>query len=180
MAFFDMLQNFAHRREMAESLDEILVGQVIAVMADRGYPLIGVTSDSDWQSVRFRTLGDEVLYSVTVTLNRLTGGLTAKLVGSVATLSITAEVKNFLTDPDDLLEMFRTDISNLMKIPLLSGGVKLNHQLNSVLATSQKLVKLEKLTSPESLKELDATLRDEVDVLREHLKPYKKSNQLAG
>lgn len=169
-----MLQNFAHRREMAESMDEILIGQVIAAMSDKGYPLIGIRSESDWQSVRFLTVDDPVLYSVSVTLNRLTGGMAAKLVGSVATLAITGEVKNFLSDPDDLLSMWKTDLKNVLKVPLLTGGVKLDHQLNSVLATSQQIVKLEKLTEPEKLKELGTLLEENVARLREHLKTYKR------
>ena len=171
---FSFLQKFNHAREMRESMDEIVVGKIIACMADFGYPLFGIMSNNDYQKVRFKTQGDPILNSVEVTLNRLTAGLTAKVVGNQAQLTIVAEVKNYLTDPDDLLAMYSTDLKNIFKIPLL-GGMKLNHQLNSVLATISQFKKLDDLTSPDESLELKELLRSNIDKLREALKPFKKS-----
>ena len=171
---FSFLQKFNHAREMRESMDEIVVGKIIACMADFGYPLFGIMSNNDYQKVRFKTQGDPILKSVEVTLNRLTAGLTAKVVGNQAQLTIVAEVKNYLTDPDDLLAMYSTDLKNIFKIPLL-GGMKLNHQLNSVLATISQFKKLDDLTSPDESLELKELLRSNIDKLREALKPFKKS-----
>lgn len=171
---FSFLQKFNHAREMRESMDEIVVGMVITCMVEAGYPLFGILSNNDYQQLRFKTQGDPILNSVQVTLNRLTGGLTAKLVGNQAQLTIMAEVKNYLTDPDDLLDMYKTDLKNIFKIPLL-GGMKLNHQLNSVLATVSHFQKLDTLLKPEGLEELRAMLQGKVNELREALKPYKKA-----
>jgi len=170
---FSFLQKFNHAREMRESMDEIVVGKVIACMSDFGYPLFGILSNDDYQKVRFKTQGDPILHSVEVTLNRLTAGLTAKLVGNQAQLTIVAEVKNQLTDPDDLLQMYKTDLKNLFKVPLL-GGMKLNHQLNSVLATISQFKKLDDLTGPGDLDSLRELLDGSIKQLREALKPYKK------
>lgn len=170
---FSFLQKFNHAREMRESMDEIVVGKIIACMSDFGYPLFGILSNNDCQKVRFKTQGDPILNSVEVTLNRLTAGLTAKVVGNQAQLTIVAEVKNYLTDPDDLLAMYKTDLKNIFKIPLL-GGMKLNHQLNSVLATVSQFKKLDNLTGPEDTEELKQLLGSSIDKLREALKPFKK------
>ncbi len=171
---FSFLQKFNHAREMRESMDEIVIGKVIACMDDFGFPLFGILSNNDYQKVRFKTQGDPILHSVEVTLNRLTAGITAKLVGNQAQLTIVAEVKNYLTDPDDLLAMYKTDLKNIFKIPLL-GGMKLNHQLNSVLATISQFKKLDNLTAPEDTLELKELLRSNIDKLREALKPFKKA-----
>ena len=172
---FSFLQKFNHAREMRESMDEIVVGLVVACMSDFGYPLYGIMSNNDFQKLRFKTVDDPVLHSVEVTLNRLTGGLTAKMVGNQATLTIMAEVKNYLTDPDDLLSMYKTDLQNLFKIPML-GGLKLNHQLNSVLGTVSQFQKLDNLMKPEGYAELQALLKENIARLKEALTPYKKSH----
>ena len=170
---FSFLQKFSHAREMRESMDEIVVGNLIACMADFGYPLFGILSNDDYQKLRFKAQGDPILHSVEVTLNRLTAGLTAKVVGNRAQLTIVAEVKNYLTDPDDLLQMYKTDIKNIFTVPLL-GGMKLNHQLNSVLATVSQFQTLDNLTKPEGYASLRDLLSTNIDKLREALKPYKK------
>lgn len=128
-----LLQNFAHKAEIRESKDEILIGEIVRAMARQGFPSIQFTASGDLQRVRFRTTGDPVLNSVFITLDRKTGtgALSAALIGSKATLLVTAEIKNRMADPDDLVKMYRTDLANIFKMPVL-GGIKLNHELNSV------------------------------------------------
>lgn len=178
MGVFSFIANFSHKRELAESKDEILLGQIIAILAQNGFPVIGIQSDSDYQRIRFRATHDSVLYGVVVALDRKTGGLTAKVVGNLATLMIQAEVKNYLADPDDLLNMYRTDVQNILKFPLL-GDIKLNHQLNSVFATSTKIVNLDTLLGgSDDRSELRAILLDTIRELREKLVQFKKSSGL--
>src|SRR5690349_18384112 len=126
-----LLQNFAHKAEIRESKDEILIGEMVRAMARQGFPTIQFLASGDIQRVRFRTVGDPTLHSVFITLDRKTGtgALSAALIGSKATLQITAEVKNRMADPDDLIKMYRTDLANLFKMPVL-GGIRLNHELN--------------------------------------------------
>lgn len=178
---FDLLQNFAHKSEIRESKDEILVGEVVRAMARMGYVTIHFTANDDLQRVRFKALGDPVLHSVFVTLNRMsgTGALSAALVGSKATLTFTAEVKNRMADPDDLLAMYKTDLANLFKMPVL-GGIKLNHELSSVLATSSELVDIDRyvLKGEAGVERLTALLRARIDALREKLAPYKKPDRV--
>ncbi len=120
------LANFSHKQEIKESLDEILVGEIVTAMAERNYPTIGFTAHSDYQRIRFKVIDDPVLHSVTITLDRKTGGLASAILGDKATLQIMCETKNYLADPDDLLSMYSTDFKNLFKISF--GGIKLNHQ----------------------------------------------------
>ncbi|MBW2256741.1 MAG: hypothetical protein JRI25_19385, partial [Deltaproteobacteria bacterium] len=99
---FGLLAQFSHKAEIRESKDEILVGEIVRAMGRKGFPSIAFRADDDRQTVRFKTIADPVLYSVTVILDRKTGSgaLSAAILGSKATLRITAEVRNFLTDPD--------------------------------------------------------------------------------
>lgn len=145
-------------------------------MARQGFATLQFTANDDFQRVRFRTVGDPLLYSIFVTLNRMsgTGMLSAAIVGSKATLTLTAEV-NWMADPDDLLAMYKTDLANLFKMPML-GGIKLNHELSSVLATSSDLIDIDNfvLKGEASTTRLVNYLRSRTDKLREKLAPYKK------
>lgn len=171
------LQNFNHKAEIRESKDEILIGEIVRAMARQGYPSIQFTASDDIQRVRFRTVGDPVLHSVFITLDRKsgTGALSAALLGSKATLRVTAEVKNRLADPDDLINMYRTDIANLFKLPVL-GGVKLNHELNSVLATTQHVIDIDDyvLKGDPGVQKLVGLLSGVLTTLRDSLAQYKK------
>lgn len=174
---FNLMQNFAHKAEIRESKDEILLGEIVRVMSRRGHPTIQFRANDDYQQVRFKTVRDPLLHSVFITLDRKTGSgaLSAALLGSKATLRITAEVKNQMADPDDLIAMYRTDLANLFKMPVL-GGIKLNHEMNSVLATVQTVVELDHyvLKGPPGIEKLDALLAARIDALKEKLEPYKK------
>jgi hypothetical protein len=171
------LQNFAHKAELRESKDEILIGEIVRAMARQGYPTIQFHASDDIQRVRFRAVTDEVLHSVFVTLDRKTGSsaLSAALIGSKATLRVTAEIKNRLADPDDLVKMYRTDLANLFKMPAL-GGIKLNHELNSVLATTQQIIDIDQYVSKgePGVEKLGRMLSETIGKLREKLVPYKK------
>jgi len=174
---FSLLQNFAHKAEIRESKDEILIGEIVRAMARQHCPTIQFLASDDLQRVRFRTIRDPVLNSVFVTLDRKTGtgALSAALVGSKATLTVTAEIKNRMADPDDLVKMYRTDLANIFKMPML-GGTKLNHELNSVLATTSVIIDIDDyvLKGDKGVDKLVALLSRTVDGLREKLQPYKK------
>ncbi|HHO51707.1 MAG TPA: hypothetical protein ENK18_12740 [Deltaproteobacteria bacterium] len=174
---FNLMQNFAHKAEMRESKDEILLGEIVRVMSRRGHPTIQFRANDDIQQVQFKTVRDPLLHSVFITLDRKTGSgaLSAALLGSKATLRITAEVKNRMADPDDLIAMYRTDLANMFKMPVL-GGIKLNHEMNSVLATLQLVVELDHyiLKGDPGIEKLDALLVSRIDALKEKLEPYKK------
>ena len=174
---FSLLQNFTHKAEIRESKDEILIGEIVRAMSRQHCPTIQFMASDDLQRVRFRTIRDPVLNSVFVTLDRKTGtgALSAALIGSKATLSITAEIKNRMADPDDLVKMYRTDLANIFKMPML-GGTKLNHELNSVLATTTLVIDIDDyvLKGDKGVDKLVALLAKTIDGLREKLAPYKK------
>lgn len=175
---FSLLSNFKHKQEMRESKDEILVGEIVRVMTRLGCPAIGFIANSDFQAMRFKPVGDKLLNSVIIQLDRKTGDsmLQQALVGSRATLLVQAEIKNFLADPDDLVKMYRTDLANIFKFPML-GDVKLDHQLNSVLATKKVIINLDTyiLKGDEGIANLTNLIRGIVSELREKLAPYKKA-----
>lgn len=174
---FGILAKFKHAAEIRESKDEILVGELVRAMARQGYPACGFSAQSDWQRVQFRMVGDPVLHQVYLTLNRMTGSsaLGEAFLGSKASLTVTAEVKNLLADPDDLLAMYRTDLANLFKLPAL-GGVKLNHEMNSVFATTTAYIEIGQyvMRGEEGADALVRLLDGTIDKLRDRLRQYKR------
>lgn len=172
------LQDQKHKGELRASRDEILCGEIITLMVEKGHAPIGFSADSDYQRMRFRTCNDPVLYSMTITLDRKTGGnvITSAIVGDKATLQLLAEVKNFIADPDDLLKMIGTDLKNLFKIPLM-GGIKVDHQLNSIIAYTTEIIEIKKyiLKGEQGRRDLDTLLSDKINRLRDTLGPFKKS-----
>ncbi|MEM9553788.1 MAG: hypothetical protein AAGC60_05995 [Acidobacteriota bacterium] len=172
------LNQFAHKAELRESKDEILLGELVRVASRKGWPTISFQAGSDRQRVRFLTVGDPLLYSLFVTLDRRTGSgmIGEKLLGSKATLAFSAEIKNRLADPDDLVHMFRTDLANVFKMPVI-GGVKLNHELNSVFATVTKIIEIGDfvLQGQQGTAQLQQMLDSTVGELRSKLEPYKKA-----
>ncbi|MEO1083563.1 MAG: hypothetical protein AAFY88_04925 [Acidobacteriota bacterium] len=175
---FNFITKFAHKAELRESKDEIMVGEIVRARARRGYPSIGFKAGDDRQRVRFLTHADPLLHSVFVTLDRRTGSgmVSEALLGSKATLTLTAEVKNKLSDPDDLVAMYRTDLANLFKLPVV-GGVKLNHELNSVFASRTHVIEIGNYVGRgvEGVDALAVFLTDGLSELTEKLRPYKKA-----
>lgn len=174
---FDLLTKFNHKAEIRESKDELLVGELVRAMSRAGFTAIGFSANDDLQLVKFRALRDPVLTNVYVRLDRKTGtgAISAALLGSKATLTITAEVKNYLSDPDDLVALFRTDLANLFKLPVL-GGIRLNHELNSIFATMAMLIEIDDyvLKGEAGTQQLMGLLGARVGELKERLAPYKK------
>ncbi len=172
-----ILSKFNNRAEIRESKDEILVGEIVRAMARQGFVSVQFAASTDMQRVSFKTLNDPVLTYLHITLDRKTGGgaLSQALLGAKATLTFTAELKNYIADPDDLIAMYRTDLANIFRLPAL-GGVKLNHELNSVFATTTKLIEINDyvLKGEEGAQRLVGFLGGTIDDLRERLRQYKK------
>lgn len=174
---FDLITKFNHKAEIRESKDELLVGELVRAMSRSGYTAIRFHANDDLQVVKFRALRDPVLSNVYVRLDRKTGTgmVSAALLGSKATLTLTAEVKNYLSDPDDLVTMFKTDLANLFRLPVL-GGIRLNHELNSVFATMGLLIDIDDyvLKGEIGTQYLLQLLGARIGELRTRLEPYKK------
>src|SRR4051812_47900579 len=109
-----ILNKFNNRAEIRESKDEILVGEIVRAMSRQGYVSVKYVASTDLQRVSFKALQDPVLTYLHITLDRKTGGgaISSALIGVKATLTISAEVKNYIADPDDLVAMYRTDLAN--------------------------------------------------------------------
>lgn len=178
---FNKLMDYAAKKEMRESRDEVVIGQMIASMARQGYPTIayntGTAIDTGFQAILFATPQDPILHTIQVTLDRKTGGgkLSEAMIGSKATLTVTAEVKNYLADPDDLLDMWRTDFANITKMPML-GHVKLDHRLNSVLAARSSMIELSQYDGPEDRERIDQLLFGLIQEVRTAVASYKKNS----
>lgn len=165
---------------MRESKDEILFGEVIRLMVKKYGPLVELETSAagSYKQARFRILNHETLYSITIKVNRWTGSgmISDALVGSKGSLTIVAEVKNYVADPDDVLNMWKTDFGNIAKIPLL-GDIKINHQMNSVLATKTNIITIGDFVNDlwEERNKLEQTLDKDINLLCEQLKSFKKS-----
>src|SRR5262245_32499627 len=89
----------AHRRELGESHDEIVLGEVIAAMAETGHSVVEIASDPDVQRVRFLEPGDARRYGVRVTISRL--GAT----GRAVRLGVELERRTFFSSPDEIISL---------------------------------------------------------------------------
>jgi hypothetical protein len=163
---------------MRESKDEILVGELVRAMARMQCPAIGFQANTGMQSIRFKPLNDPVFHSLIINIDRKTGGsmLQEAIIGSKAVLIFQAEVKNYLADPDDLIHMYRTDLKNIFKMPML-GDTKLDHQLNSIFATKKLVIDIDQyiLKGEESTNRLIQLLNATINEVRGKLAQYKKA-----
>jgi len=177
MGILNIAGNFKHKAEIRESKDEILVGEIVRTMARQGFVADEFAADDEIQRVRFRSRTDDVLSYVHVALDRKTGGgrISGAIIGSKATLSIAGEVKNLLSDPDDVLKMWKADFKNIAKLGL-RGNVKVNHELNSVIGKTTDLVTIEDfiLKGDEGTGALTAHLADRIGRVREEVRQFKK------
>ena len=176
MGVLKVAANFRHKAEIRESKDEILIGEIVRAMARQGHVADEFVADADLQRVRFR-MDDDVLSYVHVALDRKTGEgrVASAIVGSKATLSVGGEVKNLLSDPDDVVGMWKTDFRNIAKIGM-QGNIKVNHEFNSVVGRTTDVIEIDKfvLKGEEGLQALIAHLEDRIGRLREELRQYKK------
>lgn len=177
MGVFDALTQFNHKAEIRESKDEMLVGEIVRAMSRQGATATQFLAHADRQQMRFRMAGDPVLSNVYVVLDRKTGGgmVSGAVLGSKATLSISGEVKNYIADPDDLVAMYRTDLANLFKLPVM-GGIRLNHEMNSIFAHTTLIVEIDDyvLKGEPATQHLVGLLQTKVGELREALRAHKK------
>jgi hypothetical protein len=177
---FSFLANFSHSAEMRESKDEMLVGEIVRAMARQGYPAIEFRAGDDRQRIRFLTIPDPTLYSVILDLDRKTGGgvVSQAVFGSKATLNVTAQIRNNLSDPDDLVKMYKTDLANIFKMPVI-GGIKVNHALNSVYATTQKVIEIDNYVGKgeAGATKLAELLGATIGALKEKLEPFHKTQR---
>lgn len=169
-----LLNRFNRDKEYRESRDEIFIGELVFCMAHQGFAAAGFHADGGRQWVRFRSHSDPVLYSVTIELDRKTGGsiVQEEFVGSKATLVFSGEVKNHLTDPDELLRMYGTDIANLLRNPWL-GDVKVDHRLNTIVGVTNRVIELNNyiLNGDEGRQRLAKLLTETLAELHKHLGP---------
>lgn len=180
MSILGFFADRERKAELRESKDEMMVGELVRAMARKGWPSVGFRAHSDYQRVRFKTLGDEVFSQVHITLDRKTGtgALSEALMGSKATLFFTGEVKNYMADPDDLVAMYRTDLANLFKISW--QDVRVNHEYNSILGTTKQVVEINNYVGrgQEGVNAMVLLIEQELHRIREKLRPYKKGDTL--
>jgi hypothetical protein len=176
MGVFDAVTKFQHKAEIRESKDEMLVGELVRAMARMSAEADQFQATGDFQRVRFR-ITDDVLSYVHLVLDRKTGSgvISGAVAGSRATLTVVGEVKNYLSDPDDLVAMWRTDVQNIFKLGF-SGDVKVNHELNSVLGRTTDIINIDDyvLRGEAGLQPLLGLLQDRIGRVREAVRPYKK------
>lgn len=161
--FSEMSQSYAE----FSAKDEMIFGEIVRIFQKKGYPCIGFTAKDGSQSGRFLVEG-EVLFAIRV-------GLDKKL-GVAGFLSIAAEVRNKMADPDDMITMFKTDFSNIAKIPVL-GQIKVNHEYNTVFARSTSVKKISSYIESKGVVDaalLENDLMEIVSRLEEELRKFKK------
>lgn len=147
--------------------DMVVFGEIVHIMDQKGYPCIGFHAGEGFKSGRFLIQGP-VLFALTIALDK-------KIAGK-GLLSLTAEVRNKLADPDDMIAMLKTDFSNMFKIPLL-GQIKVNHEYNTVYAKTTTLASISSYVESKGVvnrARLQDDLLEIVTRLEETLRPFKK------
>ena len=61
----------SHERELLESRDEIVIGEVISAMMEAGRPVIGIESDVDYHRVQFLADREAPMHAVVVAIDRV-------------------------------------------------------------------------------------------------------------
>ena len=166
MALIKLFTDLTQKFEEFTSKDEMVFGEIVRIMEKQGYPCIGFHASPGFQSGRFLIQGP-VLFALTVVLDK-------KIAGK-GLMSLTAEVRNKLADPDDMIAMFKTDFSNIAKIPLL-GHTKINHEYNTIYAKSTTVAGISSYVSSNVVdsSRLKSDLMNIVSKLEETLKKFKK------
>lgn len=161
--FSDLSQSFTEY----SAKDEMVFAEIVRIFQKKGHPCIGIEVSDGCQSGRFLMEG-EVLFALRVTLD--------KKIAGAGVLSITAEVRNKMADPDDMITMAKTDFSNIAKIPML-GAIKVNHEYNTIFAKSVTVKKISSYIESRGIvnsSQLEADLMDIVNKLEETLRKFKK------
>ena len=176
MGLFNAMTNHAHKSELRESKDEIICGELIRGLSHRGWRCHRIVAHSDRQTIGFKLPGDPVLSSIYLLIDRKSGsGAISASLGSRTVIGLTAEMRQKVTDPDDLAIMWKTDLANLFKIPA-AGEVRVNHQLNTVNARTYSMINLDQYVSGSTVTAgpLVDWVVGQADGLRERLRPLKK------
>jgi len=176
MGLFNAMTNHAHKSELRESKDEIICGELIRGLSHRGWRCHRIVAHSDRQTIGFKLPGDPVLSAIYLLIDRKSGsGAISASLGSRTVIGLTAEMRQKVTDPDDLAIMWKTDLANLFKIPA-AGEVRVNHQLNTVNARTYSMINLDQYVSGSSVTAgpLVDWVVGQADGLRERLRPLKK------
>lgn len=149
------------------SKDEIVFGEIIRLMIESGKPMVNFNAKEGYQAARF-LMSDEVLYTVDIILD--------KKIGSISTLTIRGTCRNQLADPDDMIAMFKTDLQNIMKLPMF-GQMKVNHEYNSVHASVGGVRKLGEYMSGRgqvNRQMLEQDVQTKINDVKEALRKFKK------
>lgn len=166
MALLKFFTDLTQAVQEFTSKDEMVFGEIVRLMEKEGYPCIGFHAAPGYQSGRFLIDGP-VLFALRVTLD--------KKIAGAGLMNLTAEVRNKLADPDDMIEMFKTDFSNIMKVPLL-GQIKVNHEYNTIYASSSTVKNISSYVDNKVVdaERLRADLMEIVAKLEETLRKFKK------
>ena len=176
MGLFNSMANYAHKSELRESKDEIVCGEIIRGLSHRAGAATASSptpTASRWASSCPAT---RCCPRSTSLVDRRSGsGALTQTMGSKTVIGFTAEMRNKVSDPDDLATMWRTDLANLFKMPV-AGEVRINHQLNTVNARTYHLVDLDQYVQGHAVQAgpLVDWIVAQVDALREQLRPLKK------
>ncbi|MDO9517455.1 MAG: hypothetical protein Q7J10_05320 [Methanosarcinaceae archaeon] len=178
MGLFKAIGDVAHTKALTQSQDEIVLGEVIHFFVRNGHSLIHIangTEASPGYTVRFK-MNDNVLYTIEYKINRKVSGMKSKIVGSQSVITIVATVKNYVVEPQEVIKMYKTDFTNIGKIPLL-GSIKVDHDLNYVVATAQSIKNLNKYVNKITINqdELHNDINNMIAQLHEKLEPFKKA-----
>jgi hypothetical protein len=167
----DLIRQFQPGSELADSRNEIVVGEVIRAMARLGHPSVMFRIHDDRQQLRFRANANTGLSSIHVTVERPSGSgaLSEAMFGNHIQLKVVAEVRQQLSHPAELL---RAALPSTLASP---QGIRVQRELSSVLAHTTRDIDIDQIVVATGgvgaplVSLMRQTIRELAGALRPHL-----------
>ena len=111
--------------------DEMLFGEIVRMLVKNGYPMVSIVSQDDYHHGKVLMQGND-LFTMDVKVKRWTHSFVmSKITDTPMRIDIQAMAILEGATFNKLLEMYKTNMSNVTKFPLL-GMVKVYHDYNRI------------------------------------------------
>lgn len=116
---------------ITKGTDEMLFGEIVHMTVKQGYPMISLKSDEDYHRGSFLMQGTD-LFIMHISIKRYTRDF---VLSALTDVPIRIDLRGMAivrgATFNHLLEMYKTNVSNIFKFPLL-GQIKVHHDYNRI------------------------------------------------
>jgi len=135
---YDLKFDFKPVAEGPDITNTRLVAQIVRAMAHMGHPCFLFKTENERWKLRFRTVHDDLLHSISVTLypDRRGPDNTTPTSGTTVALTIDAELRYHLPNIEDLISIHGEQLWKV-EVP---GAIRLHHVGNSIVARTSEAI----------------------------------------